>query len=182
MLCTAGRDIVFPQVYRNMKVMQGLRVYAARLTGELKRAERDLAAHPRDATAIHQRRAHYEQLLAAVEIVGRSLGDTDDWIDIQPKVTQLEACRTEPGDLRHHILHILKYSPEPLTVNAIHDRLIVALALKLSKQERRKHRAVVVDALHAMRRGPPALLEAMEKCCYGEFGNVEQRWKLRQLR
>lgn len=173
---------MFPQVYTNMKMVQGLMNYAQRLKGELVRVERDLKNEPMNAKAIHLRRAHYEQLFMAVQVVGLSLDTSLDWNNVKPKVGKLDAYRTERGDLRHHILKTLKSAAGPLTTNEIHGQVIVALKLKLSKGERRKHRAVLVDALHDLRRGPPVLVEALEECRFGEFSKVEQRWKIRRLR
>ena len=170
---------VFPQVYSNLKVVDGLLAYAARLKGEMKRADRELTARKADREAISARRQHYATLLAQVEGVGYSLAPDLDWTEVSPKVTA-PPPRTPPGELGAALLGCLKRQTEPQTVNAIHDLVISRLGLTFgSANERAKHRAVVVDALHALRRGPPSVVECTESCEFGKFGQGEQRWRFR---
>jgi hypothetical protein len=168
-----------PQVYFNLKVVDGLLAYAARLKGELKRADRELQGRKADCKAITERRQHYATLLAQVEAVGYSLAPDIHWTDIPPKVTAL-ASRTLPGDLGAALIDCLKRQAEPLTVNAIHDIIVDQLGLTFaSAKDKRRHRAVVVDALHMLRRGPPSVLECTESCVFGRFDQPEQRWRFR---
>jgi hypothetical protein len=115
--------------------------------------------------------------------LGTSLSPDVDWVGIQPKTTLLDEYRTSRGELRIEILRQLKARTEPVTVNVLHDRLIKALRLTFKdKFEQNQHRAVVVDALHDLRNGPPSLVESTEDCVFGVFRQPEQRWRLKQMR
>ena len=77
----------YPQVYSNLKVVDGLLAYAARLKGELRRADRELHGRKANCEAIKARRQQYAALLAQVEAVGHSLAPDLDWTEVPPKVT-----------------------------------------------------------------------------------------------
>jgi len=174
---------VYPQVYANQKVVQGLTAYAARLKGELARADKQLRARKADREAIQKRRDYYAGLLASVQAVGLSLAPDNDWTSIKPKVTLLDEYRTARGDLRLEILRQLKRAAKLLTVNALHERVITAMKLTFdTKKERAQHRAVVVELLHDLRKGPPALVECAREGKYGSFDQPEQEWRLKKLR
>lgn len=175
---------MYPQVYSNRKLVQGLLVYASRLKGELVRADRELGAKTAARDAVLERQRYYGELLDAVRAVGVSLAPDENWQEVKPKVTLLEDYRTQPGDLKAEILKQLKQRAEPISVNNLHERIIGTMGLKFStKSEQKHHRAVVVDALHDMRKGPPSLVDCTQE---GRFGHgrsrEEQRWFLKQLR
>lgn len=175
----SDKKAAYPQVYSNFKVVDGLLAYAARLKGEVKRADRELKGRKADREAISARREQYVALLAHVEAVGHSLAPDLDWTEVPAKVTA-PPTRTTPGDLGAALIKCLKPQVEPLTVNAIHDLVIDQLGLTFaSAKEKRRHRAVVVDALHILRRGTPSVVECTEPCQFGKFDQPEQRWRFR---
>ena len=123
------------------------------------------------------RRAHYAGLLTHVEALGTSLAPDVDWAAIRPKVTLAQDYRTTRSDLRIELVRLLKVTAAPVSVNEIDEHIIAALKLSFaSKKERERHRAVVVDALHDLRKGPPSLVDCTEQCTFGKFNQPEQRW------
>jgi hypothetical protein len=149
----------------------------------LVRADKELRAKGVDRDAVEKRRSYYATLLASVEAVGRSLAPDIDWSAIKSKVALLEDYRTVRGELRIAILRHLKHAPEPLSVNALHEQLIGAMGLVfITKKEQAKHRAILVEALHDLRRGPPALVATTQTGQFGRFHQPEQRWFLKRLR
>ena len=171
------RDPQYRQVYSNQALVEGLKNYAARLKGELVRADRELKGRCRSPDEVRARRAHYAGLLVHAEALGTSLAPDVDWAAIRPKVTLAQDYRTTRSDLRIELVRLLKVTAAPLSVNEIHEHIIAALKLSFaSKKERDRHRAVVVDALHDLRKGPPSLVDCTEQCTFGKFNQPEQRW------
>ena len=73
--------------------------------------------------------------------------------------------------------------PQPLTPNALHARLITSMKLAFeAEDDKARHRAVVMDALHRMRRTTPSVVEALLPLKFGQFNQPEQLWRLRNLR
>ena len=174
---------MYPQVYENQNVVKGLIAYATRLKGELVRADRELSAKGADVEAIQRRRDYYAVTLALVEGVGTSLAPDVEWANLKSKVTLLEEYRTARGELRMEILRQLKASAGPISVNELHKRLINAMNLTFkTKKERTAHRAILVDALHDLRNGPPSLVECTREAVFGVFRQPEQQWFLKRLR
>lgn len=174
---------MYPQIYHNKLLLDGLRRYCARLKGELKRADRDMRARRADRNAIQARRDHYAGVLTHVELTLLSLAPKTDFAAIRPLVTLLEPYLTDKNELRREIIRQLKIATEPLTLNALHARIVASMKLEFETEEdRARHRAVIMDALHRMRRATPSVVEALLPLKFGQFNQPEQLWRLRNLR
>ena len=169
----------YPQVYRNLKVVDGLQVWVARLKGELKRADRDAKRPKADKESIAKRRQHYEAILTHVVGAGRAMASDIDWDGIAPKVSAPE-YRTNRSDLRIELIRYLKGQAEPVTLNVIHEAVVAALGLTFtSAKDEKRHRAVVMDALHDLKNGTPSVVETTVACKFGTFLQPEQKWRFR---
>lgn len=174
---------MYPQVYRNQQLVKGLANYCGRLKGELKRADKDARSRRANLEEINARRTHYAELLSHAEAVLRSLAPGIDLDAIPARVTQLQPYRTTKSELRMEIIRQLKRAPEPMALNELHAKIIQAMGLRFqSQKEKRRHRAVLMDALHALRRSTPPVVEALLPLEFGRFNQPEQRWHLLNLR
>lgn len=165
----------YPRIYRNAHLVGGLAAYAARLKGELRRADVELKEPEAQSEAILRRREYYATLLAHVEAVGVSLDPDAQWSEIAPLVTA-PPYRTDRGELVIEILRFLKSRSQPATVNEVQAHLVNAFSLEFAdNKERRRHRAVVTVALHDMCNAFPDVIRCTERLEAGQFDR-EQRW------
>ena len=123
----------YPRIYRNAHVVGGLAAYAARLKGELRRADVELKEPKAQSQGILRRREYYATLLAHVEAVGVSLDPDAHWGEIAPVVTA-PPYRTDRGELVIAILRFLKARSQPATVNEVQQHVIRARHLELTNK------------------------------------------------
>jgi hypothetical protein len=94
-----------------------------------------------------------------------------DWEGIAPKVSAPE-YRTNRSDLRIELIRVLKVQTGPVTLNVIHQAIIAPLGLTFSSaKEEKRHRAVVMEALHDLKNGTPSVVETRSHASLGSISS-----------